>query len=199
MKWTCRRSWQHRGRPRGRSGGRGVRAWAVSASAACSSCSCSAGPPASISVAARRRLDIHRPPSAQRPARRPLPHDSPAEESTVDLVDAVMDDAQDMWQQRARRPLSGDDAPLFRDAHRVGCGFAQSATGPFYCPADPSRLSRSRLLQTSCRALRRAGRFRAGLRARPRARPSRPDAARHRSQVRRAPAGATPTSRTPCR
>ena len=32
--------------------------------------------------------------------------------------------------------VSEDQAVLFRDANKSGCGFAQSATGPFYCPAD---------------------------------------------------------------
>ncbi len=52
------------------------------------------------------------------------------------MVDAVMDDAQvDMAADPGRR-YQPTRAVLFRDAIQSGCGFAQSATGPFYCPAD---------------------------------------------------------------
>ena len=64
------------------------------------------------------------------------PATSPAEEKEVDLVDAVMDDAQSTWQKKLGRRYQPTTAVLFRDAYQSGCGFAQSATGPFYCPAD---------------------------------------------------------------
>jgi predicted metalloprotease len=60
---------------------------------------------------------------------------SPAEERTVDFVDAVMRDVQDTWSER----LPGYrriHVALFRDSIDSACGFAQAATGPFYCPAD---------------------------------------------------------------
>jgi len=60
---------------------------------------------------------------------------SPAEERQVDFVDAVMKDVQQTWSS-----LLPDYRPtkvvLFRDTLRSGCGVAQSATGPFYCPED---------------------------------------------------------------
>ena len=52
------------------------------------------------------------------------------------MVDAVMDDAQATWQQILGGRYQPTTAVLFRDAIQSGCGFAQSATGPFYCPAD---------------------------------------------------------------
>src|SRR5690242_3418204 len=60
---------------------------------------------------------------------------SPAEEKTVEFVSFVLDENQNTWAQL----LNGYQRAklvLFRDATESGCGFAQSATGPFYCPAD---------------------------------------------------------------
>jgi predicted metalloprotease len=76
------------------------------------------------------------PPSANVPSGGAPPATSPAEEKMVDMVDAVMDDAQSTWQQVLGNRYQQTTAVLFRDAYRSGCGFAQSATGPFYCPAD---------------------------------------------------------------
>jgi predicted metalloprotease len=61
---------------------------------------------------------------------------SPEEERLVDMVDAVMDDAQDTWRQLLGGRYQETRAVLFRDAINSACGLAQSATGPFYCPAD---------------------------------------------------------------
>ena len=53
------------------------------------------------------------------------------------MVDAVMDDAQSTWQQILGGPVSAHDARCCSAMrYQSGCGFAQSATGPFYCPAD---------------------------------------------------------------
>src|SRR5436853_6166052 len=60
---------------------------------------------------------------------------SPAEERQVDFVDAVMKDIQQTWVGILPR-YERTRAVLFRDAIQSACGFAQSATGPFYCPAD---------------------------------------------------------------
>lgn len=61
---------------------------------------------------------------------------TPAEERMVDFVDAVSKDAQDTWSQLLGNRYQRTVVTLFRDAVDSGCGFAQSATGPFYCPAD---------------------------------------------------------------
>jgi uncharacterized protein len=61
---------------------------------------------------------------------------TPEEEKLVDFVDAVMKDAQDMWQGALGGRYQQTRAVIFRDAIQSACGSAQSATGPFYCPAD---------------------------------------------------------------
>ncbi len=62
---------------------------------------------------------------------------TPAEEKTVDFVDAVMTDAQGTWQELLGARYRRTTVRLFRDAvQTTGCGFAESASGPFYCPAD---------------------------------------------------------------
>jgi predicted metalloprotease len=61
---------------------------------------------------------------------------SPEEERLVDMVDAVMNDAQQTWAQILPGRYQATTAVLFRDAIQSACGFAESATGPFYCPAD---------------------------------------------------------------
>ena len=70
---------------------------------------------------------------------RPDPTRDAREEPKVQFVSFVLDDAQNTW--RKILPSAGAqyrDAKLvlFRDAVISGCGNAQSATGPFYCPAD---------------------------------------------------------------
>jgi len=61
---------------------------------------------------------------------------TPEEERMVDMVDAVAGDAQDAWQRLLGDRYQRTRVVLFREAVRSGCGAAESATGPFYCPAD---------------------------------------------------------------
>jgi predicted metalloprotease len=61
---------------------------------------------------------------------------SPQEERMVDFVDAVMRDAQETWSRNLGPRYTPTTVVLFRDAIDSACGFAQSATGPFYCPRD---------------------------------------------------------------
>jgi hypothetical protein len=61
---------------------------------------------------------------------------SPAEERLVDEVAVVTKDAQNMWAEKLGSRYRRTKVTLFRDAIESACGFAQSATGPFYCPED---------------------------------------------------------------
>jgi predicted metalloprotease len=61
---------------------------------------------------------------------------SATEERLADFVGAVAKDAQDMWAERLGAQYERTRVVLFRDAIQSACGFAESATGPFYCPAD---------------------------------------------------------------
>lgn len=65
---------------------------------------------------------------------------SPAEERLVDFVSFVLDSAQATWTRtlpaQGGVPYRAAKLVLFRDAVQSACGFAQSATGPFYCPPD---------------------------------------------------------------
>lgn len=67
---------------------------------------------------------------------RPL---SPAEKKMGDFVSVVLADTEDVWHTLFRREGLKYREPklvLFSNAAQSACGFAQSATGPFYCPAD---------------------------------------------------------------
>ena len=67
-------------------------------------------------------------------------NETPEERERVEFVTFVLNDAQETWARVL--PAAGgpqyQDARLvlFRDAVDSGCGAAQSAMGPFYCPAD---------------------------------------------------------------
>ena len=61
---------------------------------------------------------------------------TPEEERMVDMVDAVMEDTQQTWAQLLRGRYQRTPAVLFRGAVQSTCGLAESAVGPFYCPAD---------------------------------------------------------------
>jgi predicted metalloprotease len=64
---------------------------------------------------------------------------SPEEDKLVEFVSFVIDDVQGTWEKMF--PLAGKNyrrakLVLFTDTVRSGCGFAESAMGPFYCPGD---------------------------------------------------------------
>lgn len=61
---------------------------------------------------------------------------TPEEARLVDMVDNVMADAQNTWRELLGGRYEETRVRLFRDAIDSACGFAQSATGPFYCPGD---------------------------------------------------------------
>ena len=61
------------------------------------------------------------------------------EEPLVQFISFVLDDTQRTWAgilQARGIPYRHAKLVLFRDATSSGCGTAQSATGPFYCPED---------------------------------------------------------------
>jgi hypothetical protein len=64
----------------------------------------------------------------------------PTEKTEVELVSFVLDDVQHTWEKllpaQAHVPYRHAKLVLFRNSIRSACGMAQSATGPFYCPAD---------------------------------------------------------------
>jgi predicted metalloprotease len=67
------------------------------------------------------------------------PADSAAEEQEVQFVSFVLDDVQNTW--AAILPKEGVSfhpakLVLFRNSTDSGCGLAQEAMGPFYCPVD---------------------------------------------------------------
>ena len=68
---------------------------------------------------------------------------------------------------------------LFNGAVESACGIAESAVGPFYCPADQQVYIDLAFFDQLRRRARRARRLRAGLRRRARGRPSRAEPARH--------------------
>jgi predicted metalloprotease len=61
---------------------------------------------------------------------------SPEEERLVEFVSFVLDDAQATWHQILPDRYQDAQLVLFRDAISSACGFAEAASGPFYCPAD---------------------------------------------------------------
>src|SRR5215813_5561738 len=64
------------------------------------------------------------------------PRGSPDEEKLVDFVNAVLKDIQKFWGQEIGNRYQTAVVVLFTNATRSGCGYAESAMGPFYCPAD---------------------------------------------------------------
>jgi len=70
----------------------------------------------------------------------PNPARDQQERPLVQFVSFVLDDTQRTWEQllpeQAGRPYRHAKLVLFRNYTQSGCGGAQSATGPFYCPAD---------------------------------------------------------------
>jgi predicted metalloprotease len=63
----------------------------------------------------------------------------PGEDREVQFVSFVLDDAQKTWERllpQTGTPYRRAKLVLFRDYTTSACGAAESATGPFYCPAD---------------------------------------------------------------
>jgi predicted metalloprotease len=61
---------------------------------------------------------------------------TPEEERSISFVDAVMNDVQRTWQDLLGDRYEATKVVIFRDTLPSGCGMANQATGPFYCPQD---------------------------------------------------------------
>lgn len=61
---------------------------------------------------------------------------TPQEAERVDFVSFVLDDAQATWAKLLPGRYRPAKLVLFRQTVQSGCGMAQSAMGPFYCPLD---------------------------------------------------------------
>lgn len=70
----------------------------------------------------------------------PDPARDAAEKPLVQFVSFVLDDTQKTWTQvlpeQTGKQYHHAKLVLFRNYTRSGCGGAESATGPFYCPGD---------------------------------------------------------------
>jgi uncharacterized protein len=70
----------------------------------------------------------------------PNPARDTAEKPLVQFVSFVLDDTQNTWTQvlpaQTGKQYHHAKLVLFRNYTQSGCGSAQSATGPFYCPGD---------------------------------------------------------------
>lgn len=68
------------------------------------------------------------------------PYQESAEDAqTRQMVSVILADTEDTWQQifaSAGKQYQKPTLVLFRNGVQSGCGAAQSAMGPFYCPAD---------------------------------------------------------------
>lgn len=68
------------------------------------------------------------------------PQSRAAEDRDAQLISFTLDDVQKTWTgifgQEGWPPYRHAKLVLFRGATYSGCGTAQAATGPFYCPAD---------------------------------------------------------------
>jgi predicted metalloprotease len=65
--------------------------------------------------------------------------ETPEERELVQFVSFVLDSTQSYWQRTFAangRDYQRARLVLFRDATNTACGYGQTASGPFYCPAD---------------------------------------------------------------
>ena len=65
-----------------------------------------------------------------------VPTGVPPNDEAGQFATFVLNDNQALWSKLLGSDYRPAKLVLFTDATESGCGFAQSATGPFYCPAD---------------------------------------------------------------
>ncbi|NJM97672.1 MAG: neutral zinc metallopeptidase [Phormidesmis sp. RL_2_1] len=79
-------------------------------------------------------------PTGQSPSGGQYQASSPEEDELADFVSVVLADTEDTWSSLFPQEFGGNyrapDLVLFTDVVQSACGTAQSAVGPFYCPAD---------------------------------------------------------------
>jgi predicted metalloprotease len=65
---------------------------------------------------------------------------SPEQDKQAEFVSVVLGDTEDVWnklfKEQFNQPYEEPKLVLFTGNSESGCGFASSATGPFYCPSD---------------------------------------------------------------
>jgi Putative neutral zinc metallopeptidase len=109
---------------------------------------------------------------------------SESENKEVQFVSFVLDDAQNTWDrllpQKTGIPYRHAKLVLFRDYTASSCGAAQSATGPFYCPADEKVYLDLGFFDELANRMGAPGEFWPGLRDRTRTGPPCPKVAGHR-------------------
>lgn len=74
--------------------------------------------------------------AANDPASATVPTGADITDESGQFAKDVLNDVQGTWQRLLGSRYRNTVLVLFTDATSSGCGFAQSATGPFYCPAD---------------------------------------------------------------
>ncbi len=69
-----------------------------------------------------------------------LSNPTPDQQEAMEFVGTVLADTEDTWTQVFRDQLNAEYQPpklvMFNGVVKSGCGTAQSAMGPFYCPSD---------------------------------------------------------------
>ncbi len=77
--------------------------------------------------------------SSQQPYRQPQRQTGAPKDQTGQFVAAVLGNTEDVWTEVFQTLGKQYRAPrlrLYRGGEQGGCGFAQAAMGPFYCPTD---------------------------------------------------------------
>lgn len=69
----------------------------------------------------------------------PAQSESAGEKDQREFASVVLKDTEDVWDKLFREMGRRYDRPtmvIYREGTQTGCGYGQSAMGPFYCPAD---------------------------------------------------------------
>jgi predicted metalloprotease len=75
----------------------------------------------------------------QQPSQQPARRTGAPTDASGQFVAAVLGNTEDTWTdifQQMNRTYTPPRLRLFRGSEQGGCGFAQAASGPFYCPTD---------------------------------------------------------------